>query len=306
MRQADITRLEKLQALREAGALTEEEFQAEKAALVERAARPPRWPIFAGLGAVALGGTVALGLWAGQEVMPEPAPTPTVAARPTPSPTPSPVVTAEQRLADAFLAATGHRGAYDDAREGGQARVTPARLLDLPFGPVLLAEAEIPDGCHACTGSLDIYYLAEEGGRFAVRGRYRDAVHGAGFGAAPDWAMTDRFTANPAIWEEGGYTAQGYTATGATVTELAPSGPATSDVIRTGYGNAGAVGEDSDELCEVKGTVANVVRDRSFDVVFTGGRPLTLRYEKRGGRFVAVDGGSGDGDPGDGSAACPR
>jgi len=149
-----------------------------------------------------------------------------------------------------------------------------------------LTKTEIKDGCHACTGSIGVYYLGEQDGAITVTKKFDDAVTGWGWGAAPDFEVTTRFTANPAIYSSGGDMHQGYMGSGAMLTELTAAGPVKSDLIDTGSDNSGAITE---AVCSLEGKIANIVRDKSFDVVMTGLRSFRVRYAKRGGRFVALD-----------------
>jgi hypothetical protein len=90
----------------------------------------------------------------------------------------------------------------------------------------------------------------------------------------------------PAIYAEGGFLAQGIVISSATITELRPSGPITSDVIGTLYDDSGS-GDEGHPVCDVKGRIANIRKDRSFGVVVTGSARAVDRYVKKKGRFVA-------------------
>lgn len=197
------------------------------------------------------------------------------------------------RLARAFRAATGAKTVILKERNGPETITTvPLRIVDTPSGPVLLTKREIADGCHGCPGAIGIYYLSEARGRFSVRGRWPTAISGWGWGRAPGWATTTRFTANPAIYAEGAFTGQGITCSGATITELAPERPVQSDVIRTGLSNAGTSAGDrmgGSDLINLKGRIAAVRKDHSFEVRVTGTGLFAEHYVKRGGKFVRVE-----------------
>ena len=185
-----LDRLARLQELRAAGVLSEEEFETQKRVLLDGPSWRVRWPLFAGLGIAVVGSAVGLGFWSSRPVapLPEPTPRPTRAAS---TPIAAPVRSPAERLSAAFEAVTGRRAAYTGSGEGEGDTITPLRIVDLPFGPALLVSREQKDGCHACAGALDIYYLREERGEVRVTGRYRDAVPGSGWGAAPtDWQLT--------------------------------------------------------------------------------------------------------------------
>jgi len=192
-----------------------------------------------------------------------------------------------EHLSDAFFAATGHRTAFTVSEGGDVTTTAPIRIVELPFGPALLIKTEIKDGCHACSGFLGIYYLRVVSGRIWAIKSWPKAVPGWGWGTAPrDWHLTDKLTHYPAIYSSGAHTGQGITESSAFITELRPEGPVTSDVVHIGYTNEGDVGET--RACTVDGTIANIRRDRSFDVIETGSVHAVDRYSKRNGRFVAV------------------
>lgn len=167
----------------------------------------------------------------------------------------------------------------------------PLRITQLPFGPVLLTKREIKDGCHACTGAIGVYYLKEQDDTTTVTGSWPKAVEGWGWGwgAAPaEWSLTDKFTALPSIYATGGFMGQGIIEESATLTELRPDGPVTSDVIVTGFSDEGAIVDNERAPCVVKGRIANIYKDRSFDVIVTGSVRAVDHYVKRKGKFIAA------------------
>lgn len=318
-----LEQIERLHALKESGALTDEEFACEKARVLAgedvsvaapatNAAEPEadeaeeagqgRGKLFA-LGAVAVAAAAGLGVWLAMPVrdavdasMHKDAAS-EAATSPQASETPeAPPLSPEEALAAAFKAATGREGTYTLKTRDGDRTFTPLRLIDLPFGPVLLTKSELADGCHACTGAIGVYYLKREQGGFTVAKQWPEAVDGWGWGAAPgEWSLTDKFTRFPAIYAEGGYTGQGITCGSATLTELTPDGPIKSDLIALSYSNGGAVvdnGETSfgEPARDVEGKIANVVKGKSFDVVVKGAEPLRETYQYRGGKFVRTSG----------------
>lgn len=192
------------------------------------------------------------------------------------------------RLADAFGAATGHREPFTQLEDGELVTTKPIKIISLPFGPALLTSREIKDGCHACQGSIGVYYLKDVGGKTTVTGSWPKAVEGWGWGAPPEWQSTDKFTSYPAIYASGGFTGQGITESSSTLTELTPAGPITSDLIGTGYTDEGAIVDDERPACVLEGKIANIRKDRSFDVVVTGTKPMVNHYLKKGGKFVAL------------------
>ena len=293
MKHRDIERLSKLSDLRSSGVLSDAEFEVEKAKLLSGLSRIP---IYVGAGAITAVGAALIGAWAIQRDPPmEDAKLPprvvSATPLPIPSPLPPPTRTPAERLNQAFEAATGHSRPFKQTIKGEEFTVSPVRIVELPFGPALLAKREIKDGCHACSGYLAVYYLREGDGQTVVTASYPEAISGWGWGAAPtDWQVTTRFTSTPAIYASGGFMGQGIVESSALITELRPEGPVSSDVIGTGFSNAGALtNDDPRPRCEVDGKIAKVVKDRSFDVVVTGSVIGRDRYVKRGGKFVAVN-----------------
>jgi hypothetical protein len=311
--------LERLQRLRESGALTDEEFQAEKRRLLghdmppvrervtEIDAGPPRrsrTALYVALGAGGLAIAVAAGLLIGRTAggshddgivnlsMPAPSEAPADAnllnAAP-PAPDVRTLPKAEQ-LGRAFAAAFGGASGEAKVQLNGQTMVyRPADLFWIGDRAVLISPAKSTDDCHACAGTLAVHYLKAAGDRFEVTGSWPDAVSGAGWGAAPKWKLTAAFTSFPAIFEEGGGMGQGYVCSSATITELTPAGPVKSGPIPLHYDNEGAVTDDAAKVT-IDGKIANLRKDVSFDVVYTAAEPFTESWVKRAGRFVLQGG----------------
>lgn len=192
-----------------------------------------------------------------------------------------------ERLEAAFQAATGHRSAYDAVEDGSRVTTRPLRIVSLPFGKALLTERRIQDGCHACQGTLGVFYLAERGGKMSVTRSWPKAIEGSGFGAPPtSWRVTNEFTDYPAIYAETSYMAQGDEGQMATIIELTPRGPVASDPVSLRYSDAGTIVDNERPACILDGAIANIRKDRSFDVLITGSIDGTDHYVKRGGRFV--------------------
>ncbi len=190
-----------------------------------------------------------------------------------------------EELADAFEAATGRRAAFREFEDGYAVKTRPMKIVVLPFGRVLLTEVQI-EYCHACAGAIGIYYLKEAAGSVWVERSWPRAVKGWGLGNPPaQWHLTDKFAAYPAIYAWGGFMSLGVSTGGVTITELRPDGPVTSDHISTYYEDEGDP-EKGRPGCNTKGRIANIRKDRSFDVVVTGSVRAVDRYVKRNGRFV--------------------
>lgn len=285
-----IEAIERLQRLRADGALSDAEFETEKARILSETAQPGRShrkSLAIGAGIMAF-----LGIATASALLIRPAPpaAPPPNVKATKPSAPASAAAAPQGFSSpleaAFFAATGHKQAFTE--DEGRMKTMPLRLLDLPFGPVLLTGSEDPDGCHACTGFIAIHYLDRVPTGFKVRKSWPEGVSGWGWGALPnEWSVTDKFTTYPAIYAEGGYSGQGYTCGSATITELRPEGPVTSDNITLSYSDGGAV-EDESKATELDGKIGNITREKSFDVVVPGPHGFRERYIRKGNKFVRV------------------
>jgi hypothetical protein len=310
--------LERLQRLRESGALTDEEFQAEKRRLLGHETIAPaedeameawaepgsRRPLYILIGGAALIFAVAAGLWLGnlvdlggtgdvgnvslpQENLAEdanliaPQAPPDVRALP-----------AGEQLARAFEAAFGSRGSavlQPDGRDGEEVRYTPGRLLQAPFGPVLVSEGEVVDAPHVAAGRIAVHYLRPAGDRFEVAGAFPAAIVAGSSGRVAQWSVSPRFSDWPVIVAEGGGTWQGYTCTILALTELRPGGPVKLVTVPLAYDDKGAQEEEANAI-SIDGKILNVVRNQSFDVVYSGSRAFSEHYV-RSGNVYAVAGG---------------
>lgn len=304
--------LERLQRLRESGALTDEEFQAEKRRLLAPEAEPvrahrteiaveerprSRTPLYLALGAAGLAIAVAAGLLIGRAArnddsgivnLSASAPAENVADMNLVQ-GPPPVqdvraLTKQEQLGRAFAAAFGNP-LEAKADVNGQAVVyRPGTIRWIGDRAVLISPAKAVEDCHACAGTLAVHYLKASGDKFEVTGAWLDVVSGAGWGAAPKWKISDAFTNFPAIYEEGTGGGQGYVCTTATLIELAPSGPVKSGPIPLHYDNEGAV-TDPQAKTVLDGKFVNVKKGLSFDLAVTGSQIFTETWLKRGDRF---------------------
>ncbi len=170
--------------------------------------------------------------------------------------------------------------------EGSIVAYEPERLLWYGDRAVLITVGTNRTDCHACAGALGVHYLRAAGNRFELIGSWPAAVEGWGYGAPPQiWSISNRFTRHPAIYAEGHFMGQGIICRSATLTELGPDGPVRSDLIWTGYSNEGAT-DEAERLQDLNGAIADIRRDRSFEVRFTGTDRFTERYVRRGNRFT--------------------
>jgi hypothetical protein len=315
--------LERLQRLRESGALSNEEFQAEKrrilgydavapaeeaaVAPVEQAEEEPqsRRPIYLLIAGTALVVAILAGLWLGNLVgggdtyeggnsavaqanaaaesnLVEAPPVPDVRS-----------LTPDEQLARAFEAAFGSRGeAALTVQSGGASedvRYAPGRLLWLPFGPVLISEGKVQDPAHASAGKISVHYLRPAADRFEVVRAFPAAVSTGSFGQVAHWSVSPRFSTWPVVVSEGGGTWQGHTCYWLALTELRPAGPIEVARVPLSYDDKGAK-EDEAEAVSIDGKILNVVKNQSFDVVYSGSRAFSEHYVRSGDRYAVAGG----------------
>lgn len=304
-----IEALERLQRLRESGALSEEEFAAEKAALLGRAGavaeetppahvereqviavqrRRPEWLIPAALLAalVVFAAVAWLVLRSGGSetaatVHPNDAPPVVplpernlVEAAPAPTIRDRP---AAEQLAAAFRTAFAGRA----TRTVEEADITfrPGRLVWIGDKAVLVSEGTNAEECHACAGHVAVHRLAAAGDGFRVEGEWL-SVATDDYGRPPEWRITDELTGRPALRVEGGGGNQGIFCHFSSWYDLTGDRPARIARVQTGYTNEGQEGG-----FELEGRIANLRPGQSFDVVYSGYEDFTETYRLRGGRF---------------------
>jgi hypothetical protein len=311
--------LERLQRLRESGALTDEEFQAEKRRLlghqsVAPAAEEPepaeadpkaiaRRRLWIILGSAGLLVAVVAGLMFGRMsgggddgIIDLPMPTENeaadqnlVEAKALPDVKALPP---EEQLARAFEAAFGSRGEAVLAVPGDGAdedvRFAPGRLIWPAFGPVLISEGKVQDPAHASSGKIAIHYLRAVGDRFEVARAFPAAVATGSNGEVARWTIDPRFSNWPVIAAEGGGTGQGYTCSWLTLTELRPDGPSRLASVPLVYDDTGAKEDGSGRAIE--GKILNINKNQSFDVVYSGSRAFSEHYARGPGGYAVAGG----------------
>ncbi len=309
--------IERLQRLRESGALTDEEFQAEKRRLLgPQAVAPPeeetveavepearsRRPLWIALGVAGLVLAVLAGLFfgrmsgGGDEIVDLPMPENIaqelnqVEAKALPDLRTLP---AEEQLARAFEAAFGSRGEAVLSVPGDGAdedvRYAPGRLIWPAFGPVLISEGKVQDPAHVSAGKIAIYYLRPAGERFEVVRAFPAAVATGSFGQVARWSLNPRFSNWPVVVAEGGGTWQGYTCSWLSLTELRPDGPAQVATVPLAYEDSGAVADES-QARSIEGKILNIVKGQSFDVVYSGSRAFSEHYVRGAGGYAVAGG----------------
>jgi Short C-terminal domain len=313
--------LERLQRLRESGALSDDEFQAEKRRILgHETIAPPeaadnvpealegpqsRRPLWLLIGGAALVVAIVAGLWLGNLVgggetyeggnaaLPQEnsaVESNLIEAQAAPDVRSLPP---EEQLARAFEAAFGSRGEAavtvqsDGASE--DVRYAPGRLIWLPFGPVLLSEGKVQDPAHVSAGKIAIHYLRPAADRFEVARAFPAGVSTGSFGQVAHWSVSPRFSTWPVVVSEGGGTWQGYTCSWLTLTELRPDGPAEVARVPLAYDDKGAK-EDEADAVSIDGKILNVVKNQSFDVVYSGSRAFSEHYVRSGDRYAVAGG----------------
>lgn len=152
------------------------------------------------------------------------------------------------------------------------------------FGPVLIMEGS-GEPNPVAFGTLGIAYLRETADeKFEEVRLWPDAVQGSMMGNPPQWKVRRDITDGIVIESVHGGVWQGYACDTTTLTELTPDGPRHLAAF-TGYDDTGAKGSSGERY---DGAITNVVRNRSFDVQYTGTRPVTEHYIRKGKEFVRV------------------
>ena len=317
-----IEALERLDELRRTGALSDAEFEAEKARLmaddatpaappvsveVEPVAPARRFPVLAIVLAV-----IALVLGVSYYVYrliggPPPVEVAQAPTRPPPGPPPPALprpddlraLPAGEQLSRAALAAFGNADGATIEVESGQdygegstsvaerVEYQPKQLVWATFGPVLVSQGTVPDAAHVSAGKVAAHYLRVDGDRFTLLQAYPKAVVAGSSGSVASVAVRSDMGPDPVIVTEGGGTWQGYTCSGATLTALRPTGPVEIGFVPLGFDNSGGAGE----IASIAGRIANVVPGRSFDAVYSGTRAFTETYVLTGGKYVLQGGG---------------
>lgn len=302
--------LERLARLRETGAISAEEYEREKQALMNaapgsppisyppdpyqpvppRPAGTPPWLwVLLGLIVVALIAAIAwLLIGTGQRrtedvtvnrIAPPPPPVVNQSAEAPPVPTirsrPQP-----EQLAAAFRAAFGSRATREV--DGASITFRPGAISWIGERAVLVSPGTNAEECHACAGMVAVHYLEPESDGFRRTGEWL-SVATDDYGAPPEWRLTAELTGRPALRVANGGGNQGIFCNFVEYFDLAAGGPVSIARVQIGYTDEGNRGEE--EGVSLEGTIGNIVAGRSFDVAYRGDESFTERYELRGGRF---------------------
>lgn len=194
-----------------------------------------------------------------------------------------------QQLAAAFRTAFGRDRRATRRIDGAIITYTPGGLRWIGDRAVLVSPGQSDQQCHACDGALAVHYLEAAEGGFRVAGEWLNGGGGADWGAAPEWRFSTQLSDRPLLRTDTGGGGQGTFCSQVNFYELDTGGPRAIATVPTGMSNTGALGSAG---TEIEGRIANVRKNRSFDVVFTGTARFTEHYVMRAGRYVLASGGS--------------
>ena len=281
-----LDRLERLDALRRGGGLSDEEYAREKAAILASPRGARRRPLVAAalLLVLAVGGSYFYLRPARPAAAGAAAPRPARAAPSAaiPAATPPRSIRDEPgaaQLRKAFAAAFGAATQAERSVEGESIVFHPGSLRWLGDRAVLISPGRNRDDCHACAGTLAVHYLDPVGDGFALRGEWLSGGGRDDWGQPPDWRISTEISTRPMLRTEGGGGNQGIFCTDASFFEFTDDGPRRVAQVPLGYSNAGAVGEGP---TEIEGRIVDVRRDRSFLVRYSGSRTFSERWVRRG------------------------
>ncbi|MGQ7828817.1 hypothetical protein [Altererythrobacter sp. Z27] len=194
-------------------------------------------------------------------------------------------LSAERQLELAFAAVFGDGKREIHVGEDEALSFAKGKLVWTEFGPVLIAEGN-GDSYPSAIGTLGIFYLREvPGPAFEEVRRWPDAVPGSIMGNPPRWTVRHDIANGPVVESTSGGVWQGYACHSTTLTELADSGPVSLITFNSGYDSTGAQGESGERY---EGTIANAIRNRSFDVGYTGTNSIIEHYVRNGAEFLRV------------------
>lgn len=315
-----LERLEQLARLRDTGALSQVEFEREKGLLLGtgRAASEDlhagvdstealvgpannrRWSVWIAVGLALAGGSGwAFADWAKGMSRPGPAmqadaAATSAAALPVPSSSAaSSVIRAmppERQLDLAFDAVFGQGERQVRAGNDAVYNYAKGKLFWADFGPILILEGS-GEPYPSAIGTLGIFYLREvEGAKFKVTRRWPDAATGSMMGNPPQWKIRSDIARGLVIEAKSGGVWQGYACDLTSLIELTPEGPSDLVSFDLQYDSTGAVGDGGESY---DGAIVNVVPGRSFDVRFSGSKPVTQHFVRKGAKFIRVPGENG-------------
>lgn len=155
------------------------------------------------------------------------------------------------------------------------------KLVDVAGEKVLISigSGDLP---HANGGIVRIDYFLPNNGSFEYMPKLNKAIESGSWGQIGDWGVNYKLAENPVVFIEGGGTWQGTTCFFTTLVELTPNGANEVFNALTSYSNEGAVETGGDNI---EGKISNIQKGKSFDVIYTGTKNVTVHYEKRGVKY---------------------
>lgn len=296
--------LERLQRLREAGGISEAEFEREKARLLG-AGPPPAAPVrretpawvwvlvgFVSVALIALLAWLLFGMNQGRDEEEQPARNVQAESNAQAAPEPEDDTPAVRRLSEREQLAAAFRTAFGERTrrtvEGADITYRPGALTWIGNKAVLVSSGTNAEECHACAGMVAVHYLAPDGDGFRRTGEWLNTATDD-YGRPPEWRLTSELTGRPALRVDNGGGNQGIFCNFVSYYDLAEDGPREIARVQTGYSNEGAATEEVAGT-EIEGVIRNIRPGRSFEVAYSGDGTFTERYELRGGGFVLVPG----------------
>jgi len=300
-----LERLERLAKLRADGALTEQEYAAQKAAVLSAGAprgeaqivgqdpRPSKTWLWLGV-AILVG--VAI-LAAGYRLLVKRSPTtaPPAASSPATSAATAPSKAAAEppdlTKEEAFriVYPTGKAVAkFDD--ESIHVRFSPIALVRLDASTLVLISGgqNLDQDCHGCTGFFSIAYLGAAPGWTVEGVPYVGIGQTGGFGSPPEIAIIRSLSSEPLVFVRSGQSGQGSTETWGQLVRLGPTIHDVSialDRFDVSYDNDGGSAD-----CSIEGKIVPGKRGQSFTIRYTGTFSGDVAYTSSGGSYTPVGG----------------
>lgn len=166
---------------------------------------------------------------------------------------------------------------------GSKESTTPLAFIDAPFGPVLITGTGVSDGSHADASKIRVYYMKYDGEDIKPDKGYGE-FWGLSFGEIPKLSFPTQFSSYPTVRYESSYGQSGCYKEDDNLIVLSPGNPVGSKIIKESSYSTGD--EEGEGGFSYSGTIKNVVRDKWFDVSYTGTQEFTERYVYRNGKFT--------------------
>lgn len=161
--------------------------------------------------------------------------------------------------------------------EGEKIEFTPEKIISTNFAKILIVKGEVLDAFPANEGKLYAHYFVVENGEIKKQKSYEPMVEAGSFGNFTDWGISDKFTNNPVIFVEGGGVWQGIMCVSTTLIEITDRGPV--ELLNI-------ISQRSNDEKKIKGKIENIIKNKSFDIKYTGDNNETSHYIKQGAKFI--------------------